>query len=455
MRKINYILATVLTLFVLHSCSYTDLQPTDMVGPDEAFKDVASVHKAVIGAYGKMSLRDKLAIAEYIADDVMQGGDAGGTGTDLASWVYAASSGDASSFWGNAYSLINQCNRILYFGPEAAVQDEAEKEQLNNELGTAYFFRAYAHFELLCFFSDFGNDDKLGIPYVSHYHILGQPARDKVGECYEQLMLDLDRAYNMITEEIPSDNAYVSKVAVNALRARISLYHKKYTHALVYASDVLRKVEMAERNEVAEVWTDKSEAGIIFKLPRTSGQANIGGCFVGGDNSSVFKPTSEYMNSYVSGDIRSDVFYGKGPDRSGNQVDVVMKWYGGGSNIGLCDEKLLRAEEMKLIKAEAEARLDKMTDANTTLNELRSVRITGWVAQTYDQNTMLEEILKERRRELAFEGHRLFDLRRFGKNIERNGKVLEANNYHMILPIPTAELDANENINQEDQNPGY
>lgn len=402
MRKIYYIILYVaLALFTLYSCNYTELNPTDMVGPDEAFKDVPSVHKAVIGAYGKMSLRNKLSVAEYIADDVMQGGDAGGTGTDLTSWVYSASSGEASSLWSNNYSLINQCNRVLYFGPDAEVKNEEEQEELNNELGTAYFFRAYAHFELLCFFSDFGNDAKPGIPYITHYHILGQPSRDKVEECYEQLMSDLDRAYNMITEEVPSDNAYVSKTAVNALRARISLYHKKYTHALVYASEVLRKFSMAERDEVADVWVDQSEAGVILKLTRTSGQALIGGCFVGGDHSSVFKPTPEYMSNYGSGDVRSDVFYGKGPDRAGNEVDVVMKWYGGSSNIGLCDEKLLRAEEMQLIKAEAEVNLDKLTEANTTLNELRARRITGWVAQTYDKPTLLEEILKERRRELA------------------------------------------------------
>ena len=155
MKKIQSIcIVALLAAFALTSCNYTDLDPTDMVGPDKAFGNVQNVHKAVVGIYGKASLRSKLAVTEYIADDCVQGGDSGGAGTDLAGWVYTATSGDVSGLWAHYYGIINQANRVLNYGPKVKPLNAEEETSLQVSLGTAYFFRAYAHFELLCFFSE-------------------------------------------------------------------------------------------------------------------------------------------------------------------------------------------------------------------------------------------------------------------------------------------------------------
>ena len=182
MKRYKAILASMLSAAAtLASCDYTYLQPTDMVGPDKAFGSVENVHKAVVGIYGKASLRSKLAVTEYIADDCVQGGDSGGAGTDLTNWVYTATSGDVSGIWSHYYGIINQANRVLYYGPQLEPANAAEETSLQESFGTAYFFRAYAHFELLCFFSDFMDDEAKGIPYVSHYHVVGNPVREPVG----------------------------------------------------------------------------------------------------------------------------------------------------------------------------------------------------------------------------------------------------------------------------------
>ena len=50
MKKIQSIcIVALLAAFALTSCNYTDLDPTDMVGPDKAFGNVQNVHKAVVG----------------------------------------------------------------------------------------------------------------------------------------------------------------------------------------------------------------------------------------------------------------------------------------------------------------------------------------------------------------------------------------------------------------------
>ena len=67
--------------------------------------------------------------------------------------------------------------------------------------------------------------------------------------------------------------------------------------------------------------------------------------------------------------------------------------------------------------------------------------IEGYTAQTYPG--LLAEIIKERRCELVWEGHRLFDARRLKVTMTREGKTISADDYRLTLPIPQAEIDAN------------
>ena len=82
-------------------------------------------------------------------------------------------------------------------------------------------------------------------------------------------------------------------------------------------------------------------------------------------------------------------------------------------------------------------------------------------------NQLLNDIINERRKELAFEGDRFYDLNRLKLPIARvanpgaipagQGNVnlnIPYSDYRRIAPIPQAELQANANIVSQ-QNPGY
>lgn len=454
-KNIFGLLMTALA-FGVSSCNFTDLEPTDMVGKDEAFKDVNGAKSAVTGNYSQLSLRPCLSLSAIISDDVVKGGQNGGAGDDSFKWTYSAGTGDHNGFWEDRYKIINQANRILMYGKELTPANEEEEETLNDCFGHAYFLRAYAHFDLLRMFSDFKDENAFGIPYITKAHILGLPGRDKVGACYDYIMKDLDQAFTLLKDDVSPAAAYASKAAVYALKARVCLYRQKYVHAGVYASEALQLVPLASMADYPLVWTDKTNAGVILKLPKKPGESALGTMFNSADHSQSFGPSNSYMNDFdKTNDIRYSIFVGYGPDREGVMVDLIKKYFGTEANAGLCDEKILRADEMKLIEIECYIKQSRWDDANESLNDFRRLRISNWTTHTYSNSELPGELLKERRRELSYEGHRYFDLRRYNMPIVRDdGSTLQADHFRMIMPIPQAEIEANINIADE-QNDGY
>jgi len=113
--------------------------------------------------------------------------------------------------------------------------------------------------------------------------------------------------------------------------------------------------------------------------------------------------------------------------------------------------------EIYLIAAEASLPTDEV-NALIYLNYITSRRGAAPIASTGTQ--LFEDIISERRKELAFEGDRYLDLQRLKRDVVRSNnypasaRTLEYNNFRRILPIPQAELDANENIRGQ-QNPNY
>ena len=119
------------------------------------------------------------------------------------------------------------------------------------------------------------------------------------------------------------------------------------------------------------------------------------------------------------------------------------------------DTKVVRLSEMYLIAAEAAMPTDETT-ARAKLNAITAARGASAIAST--GTALFEDIITERRKELAFEGERFNDLQRLKRGISRStnypssARSIEYGNFRRILPIPQVEMDANPNMVQ---NPGY
>lgn len=438
------------------SCNYTDLNPTDQVDDGPVFSSASALEQVVNGAYAKISVTQLLRVSSILSDDVRKGGQNGGASDDTFQWTYTASTGDHNDLWSKEYVVINLVNRILAGADNVPTQNEAEIASKNNSIGTAKFLRAFNALELLLFFSDIDKGDSYGIPYTLQPIVLETPGRNTVNECFDYMIKDLEEAMPLLQQTTPDNPVYASQTAAKALLARIYLYKKEYAKAYQYAAEVLKDKPLAGMEKYADIWSDTSNEEIIWKLKRLVGEETIGTIYWSADNSSSFEPSDALIASYEANDIRLHTFIGDGVDREGVQVKRVNKYKGTAANVGLADGKMLRSSEMVLIMAEAKAQTN-LAEASELLNTLRARRIEGWEPETYtSQAEFTKQLLLERRRELCFEGHRFFDMRRYAQPITKETikKTLEVGNHRWIMPVPLAEMQGNPVIAQQ-QNPGY
>ena len=137
---------------------------------------------------------------------------------------------------------------------------------------------------------------------------------------------------------------------------------------------------------------------------------------------------------------------------NGEKVWWTKKFSGWQGAFGLDNVPVIRLSEVVLNRAEAQAELKKDTEALTDVNELRTKR--GLDAVSFSGAELLNEILLQRRLELAQEGHRFFDLKRRGETISKPaGRTpVSYEDFRVVARISETQMDANKNL---ENNPGY
>ena len=194
-------------------------------------------------------------------------------------------------------------------------------------------------------------------------------------------------------------------------------------------------------------------AGPPFTGTTATGTATIASGSVTGVT--ITNPGTNYSELIPPTDIRRGLYdWGA---RGGLPAIFANAKYPGTFGGEVSDTKILRLSDIYLIAAEASLPGDE-TGAKTYANYITSRR--GAAAITSTGTQLFEDILTERRKELAFEGDRYFDLQRLKRDIVRSTNFPSAarnilyTNFRRLFPIPQAELDANPNIRGQ-QNPGW
>lgn len=470
MNRKNIFISFLCAGILLLSCNKLDLAPTDSIDPSKAFRNLEDLKMGVLGAYAPLDYT-LISATAIVSDEVMLPTENTVSNTDSYRWLYNSSYGSVTSAFYDYYIIIDRLNRVLEAIPNITVSP-AQQPGLNQYEGEMLALRAYSHFELLRAYASTYDPTGMGIPYMKTSALI-YPARPTVKSNFEDINADLKAAKSLIPDGF-NDKTRITKTAVSAIQARVALYEKDWNNAIIYASEVIAKEPLATKNDFGKIWTDKSDAEVIWKLARVEGDSEIGSAFFRQTGEIVlYAPAFKLLNLFnKNDDIRylEYITYDQArKDNSGGKKSayLIKKYNGSNSRYpGLTDIKLFRTGEMYLIKAEAELEKDNgatgISNAAKDLNDLRRARIYNYTDQTFtDKQILLTAIYNERFKELAFEGHRFFDLKRRNLPVERisedvinaSGAVkLEPTAAQYNFPIPATEMSVNKNMVQ---NPNY
>ncbi|WP_321280378.1 RagB/SusD family nutrient uptake outer membrane protein [Marinifilum fragile] len=471
--KINRILLMLLagSMFV-SACSDSfleDPEPTTSVSPEQVFQSIGGARAALNGIYSFMRTGNVdgntddygLLTVRIMAD--LKGLDAALVAPSWYYWDYrfmetmrTVNSTRTREIWSRYYKMINDANTIITFTPGI----DAVEEEKNQILGEALGIRAYLYFELAKLYQHtYAKDAKA--PAVPIYlepstaATKGNP-RASLTEVYTQIVKDLLDAASKVGKDRGLKSNFNIDV-INGLLARVYLNMENWTEASKYAKLARKDYPLMSGDDFKAGFNDTGNAEWIWGLP-TNGEQTLSWAayFSFWDHNRA----SGYMNIYCDKAFK-ELFTATDARNLFEYDDVQETWY----STKMTDKPdntgaivMMRAAEMYLIEAEAEAEAGNNTAAQDALFEVQGNRDADAVKSAATGATLVNEILLERRKELFGEGFAFFDIKRRQLALKRGADHwyqadLPANAKEFVLQIPKKELDSNSNINEEDQNP--
>ena len=461
----NYISAFVIaSLFTASGCKKNiELLPSDNITSVNAYQNSSNIESGIVGAYAGLSYDNSIYISSILTDEVRSALDNNtrNYGSEQR-WQFDAGSGNAGAAWNNLYTVIDRVNRVI-----AVIDNIAgDKATIDRQKGELLALRAFCLFELARNYSATYDATSLSVPIILQPNVLGQPKRNTFGEVVIQVKSDLATAKSLIPATFStSDPTRITRVAVSAMQARIALYEKNWADAITYSSEAISGSPLATRTQFPSIWTDASNAEVIFAIKRASNTSYIGLLYRDSNNDVFFSPSYKEIDLFdKTNDIRYNSYIKQDLTLPTTKEQWLVNKYAGSGSNKYNNTKVFRTGEMYLIRAEAYEQTGDLTKSAADLNALRTARISGYTNISLASAAVAETtILTERMKELFAEGHRFFDLRRKGLPIVRDDrdlvvnptipKTLNPTDRNYTLPIPQTEVFANPNILPN--NPGY
>lgn len=488
MKNISVFLLSTGIVLTLASCEkFLELEPQSQgvaVANTSAdsilYKSASEVEAALAGAYSDFKNEyyqlDYFVNGDAQSDDAYAGGD-NPANFQIDDYKLDATNTNVSRDWRYLYSTIGKTNAVI--NNVGKVNDPALTAARKDEIiGEASFIRAFMYFQLVQLWGDVPlqltevksiSADNLDEIYPQLF-----PARALAAEVYRQIILDLETALAKVRTTAPH-KGYATKGAVNAMLAKVYATQeprdwnkvKQYCDAVIAGGYSLLPV-------YDNLWNNQAEnsAEAIFEINYDGGitDGNWGTkIFRGLDWKKFNLPSNDLEKAFdTENDVirkNASIIYldvsGKWSDEHWPQTKYpfINKWrnFNEGSNQNYI---FIRLADILLLKAEALNELNDPAAAAALVDQIR-MRVNLPKTTATSQADMRLAIEKERRLELAFEGHRWYDLKRNGRAIAVMNAAVGPNNVNLgytltpnrlVWPIPQAELDKNLKLTQ---NPGY
>lgn len=477
-RILLYTFAAAALLNTTGCADFLTREPKLQQSTDLTLSTYSGLQSATFGAYYYIASTGWYGNG-WVIDAEMRSGNgrrstAYDTGRASQSYTWNYNEDNTSSMWAYCYSTVAYANNVIDNLDGKAV-DGVTEQDLNNLKAECLFLRAFSHFcNVLTYGQPYtwckaNNPESLGVPYIYHTDPNGKPARETVVSNYENIVKDLLEAESIIDPDYVHPGtadpaATVNISTIQALLSRVYLYMGEWQNAADYATKVITsgKYELWSKEQYKSVWgADTGSGEVIFEVygKRTNGAygswedisylISPAGC---GDPIAA-KPL---LDLYQEGDVRLDLY--RQDDKNPTDLRWTGKYPGKGDNAAPdCNNVvILRLSEMYLNRAEAIMRGATVegTSAIIDLNTIAGIR-GGAAFSSVGQS----DIHNERRRELAWEGHYIYDLARWGVSVTRSATDYPICSMNLnvdfpgkkwALPIPKSEIDVNPNLEQNE-----
>lgn len=493
MNQIKIIFLSLFALCLTACEDFLDREPLDQITEDNFYRTAAEVNLGLIGSYVPMMDIDWTGkgwmITEIPSDNSMPGG-ADPEFSPIDNFTVTADNPIIANYWARHYQQITYANTVIS-KLENSDLDAVEKMAFDAE---ARFLRAVAYFDLVRVFG--------GVPLVTDPPVYGQDLlfpRASVNDVYDLIKADLTAG----AEHLPlawsgADTGRATRGAALSFLSKVHLTRREYVAARDRAREVIELGVyslMPDYGQNFYLETSDNNAESIFQIQFSGcGPFNTGNmmqAFFAPWGEGITKdrdgwgsqiptgpvvstPGTTILDAFEAGDLRkkwtvmtpgtyySNLNAGDGgytyPSGGASASGGNIKKYVVGSGPNICfmstpqNAHVLRYADVLLLLAESILEIQGGVTADPeALEAFNAVRLRAGleaVAQI-DKETMLQE----RRVELAFEGHRWFDLVRSGRMVEImsiHGKNPASHN--VLFPIPAGEMEVNGLL---EQNPGY
>lgn len=491
MKKIILIITSVL---LLSACEdFLNIRPegtTTSTGLD--YTKAENIFKPVSAAYASMRTYGShdmpyIAAFEITSDNADKGStpEDGPEILEMDKFSYDPVNSLVNGLWVGYYDMVSAANNAIFQMAQfyEAQQNADNKRYVLECEGEAKFIRAYAYFNLVRVFGKVPVIDK-----VLSADELADAKQSSSEQVYDFIEKDLEEAISVLPESYPkSFSGRITKYTANALKAKVHLYQAEYDSVAVNAGKVMASGRYGLLSDFREVFSVDGENSreSLFEIqcsdlgqssgdapffeyayhqgPRNNKPANMQGwgfCTPSEDLIAFYEARGEkvrpattllYSGSttpegdYISDQCTNPVYNGKVYTPS-----AYNEWSYNGYGFD-CNVRILRYSDVLLMYAEAVARgaseyAEAGHSGQSALDWVRSRAGLAPVALTVDN------VIDERRAELAMEEDRFFDLVRTGKAEEVLGKSGFKAGKNEVFPIPAQQLQLNLNLVQ---NPRY
>ena len=431
-------------------------KPVDLLIDELVLNEAADVQPVRLGMYSSLrAASSPIIIAGDFTADYVQFNGTFNDYRELSVKQITAANGAVNALWSGLYRTIYVANFMIENLPKVVGVPEATRKEV---LAEARFLRGFANFIGAYTYGD--------VPQVTTTNqgtnrTIGRTAKatilTSVLADYEAALVDLPGVAAGSTN-ITTNATYLNKTSCRAALARYYLYQKNWVKAEELATAVIGSgVYRLETNYVDLVTRDFTGEAILevgYNLSDDPGTSAFGLNNILSGRREVI-PSNQLVLSLVSTEAgqRQQTIGFSAQNLRGSDNGWTVRKYGTASEDNN-NIVLIRLAEMYLIRAEARAQQGKLAPAVADLNVLRTRAKAPAVAVTAQADVLLA-VERERVYELAFEGHRWYDLVRTG----RAQAVMSAfspnwNSRYELWPIPQSEIQQNPTLRGQ-QNPGY